>query len=1360
MEINEMSLAPRIERLNRRKRKAKQPVRLILELMEDRTVPAQAIAVGPDLSLVGPGPNSGTKIGETLYFLARQNTDAPGVSEIWQVSGTATAQMLNVPALAGMSIDEIANVGSALYVTAATPPAQGSLMTPSSVNLWKIDPTAAGGADELTNFSGAGAANLQVLGTKLIFEDASLTGLIPSSSSASLWTSDGTVAGTTQVYAFTGDAQPDLTDAAAAGSDLYFQVDAYSTPTPPELFVTDGTTAGTQAVTAAGGGTAPSPADTALIAIGNAVYFSASNGTDAELWSATNGQASLAESFAPSATDPSPPTISDATTANGLLYFAVNHDTDSEVWSSDGTTAGTMPIYQPPVVKQTPVPPPGPTATYISDIAVLNGSVYFTEVNGGGLIKADGQGGATSVPLPAGVSGASFLTAVNGQLYFMADDGIHGTELWTTDGTTAGTTRLTDINPGSGSSFPIGPEEAGGSLYVIASDGIPAAASLFAPEQLWQLPDPSAPAGAASTVTLTPSAPAVITGGSVTLTATVAAIDPTQPAPTGEVVFRDDQEIYGAAPIVNGVATLNATISVAGAHNLQAVYTGDTNFDESISTPVSVSAGQSNTSLVLNTSNPTPEPGQSITFTASISQALNAPSPPSGSVDFFDGTTFLGDGAVNADVAMLQTSGLTAGSHTITANYSGDTSFLPSTAAPVMETVGPNYTVSLSLPQSSTTLGQPLTLTSQVTPGAGSSLVPGMTVLFRDGALSIGSAPVNASGVATLTTSSLGVGVHNLSAVVFNSGMEFDSPVEALSVQPAATTAILHSTAPTVIAGQSITLTFTIATPAAGMPAPTGIVTLKDGMTVLGTVIVANDRAVLLVSNLALGNHPITATYQGDANYAGSSASLNQTVTANTVSTSLAIQPLVTTSIVGQQIALTAILTPSAGTAIPAGSVTFYDGTALLGAVKIDPVGHALLLTSSLTTGNYSITAVFGGSGIYAGSTSAPVSVAVRFGATANLSAAPTTIISGQATTLTATVGATGGSAIQPAGTVTFYDGNTALGTATLQNGVTRFTTSALRTVGVQRLTAVYGGNNLFATTSTEAVYVTVRAISTTTTILSPAPPAANTGVVTLTANIGVGAPGSGAATGKVTFYDRSAAIGSANVSNGTATVQISKLTPSSHYLRAVFAGTGTYGGSDSAVIRFTIAAPTSTSLVALAVGFGQTTSLKATVSVLSPGLGNANGTVTFKDGSTVLGSATLLNGVATLGVKLPTGPHTLTATYTGNSNFAASAAAPLAYAVAKAKPTLAIKASANPKAGSVVTLTTSAGPATAGAVGPRGSILLTDGASIVGVGTIVNGAVTIQTTKLTKGTNVLTATYAGDGNYSGATATLALTVA
>jgi ELWxxDGT repeat protein len=1222
--------------------------------MEDRTVPAQAVAVGPDLTLVGPGPNTGTHVGDSLYFLAHQSTDEPGVSEVWQVSGGTTAQQLNVPALNGMSINEIANVGGTLYVT-ATPPMSLKPPLGPTINLWKIDPAAPGGAVELTSFSNAGAADLQVVGNKIVFEQTIFTGLVPTIGGNSLWVSDGTVVGTTQLKSFAGEQFANLGGAAAAGGQLYFTVDTLS-PIPSAVWVTDGTAAGTQLITGLVG-TAPQVVGYNLTAAGDSVYITGSDADHVLLWKATNGGATLVKSFENDGGLDLGVMITGGTTPAGSVYFALNQQSGDQVWASDGTNIGTTLVAQLP--PSSPPASPGffPPGSYVGDIAAFNGSVYFTTSDA--VMKADGHGGAAPVPLPAGLTDFGFVAALGGRLYFTADDGVHGIELWSTDGTPAGTSRLTDINPGSGSSFPLGPDEAGGSLYVIASDGVPTGPAQFAGEKLWKLPDASGPAGATATTTFQASAPAVATGGSVTLTATVAAAGPGGTPPTGVVAFRDDVQVYGTAPLVNGTATLAAVISIPGNHVLQAVYTGDSNYDESISGPATVTAG--------------------------------------------------------------------------------------------------TVSVTLTGPQTSPTLGQPVTLSVHVSASPGSIIPTGTNVVFRDAALTVGSATVNANGDAKLTLpAGLPVGPHSLTAFVLSGGAECDSTAFVVTVKQAATTLSLKSTAPTSILGQSITLTAILGT-SQGLPAPSGTVTFSDGQTVLGSAPVSNAHAALLVSNLALGNHSITATYAGDSNFTGSSAALSQTVTVSTVATTTEITTSSGVSIIGQQVALTANVIPAAGSATPVGSVTFRDGGVVIAAVPIDPTGKALLLTTSLALGNHSITATFGGAGVFGGSTSSAVAVNVRVAATATLATSAAAISSGQSVVLTATVGPASGGTPQPLGTVTFYDGIRAIGPATLQNGVAKLTTATVASIGVHKMTAVYGGSGQFAPTTSAATYLTVRADATTTTLL---PPAGGTGTVSLSATVALSGPGMGSPTGKMTFFDGGTALGTANVAGGQATLQLPKPPAGTHYLRAVFTGTGVYAGSSSAVVRYTIAATTSTSLQANAAVFGQATSLKATVTTLSPGVGKANGNVTFMDGTMVLGTAGLINGVASFNVKLAVGPHHLNAVYVGNSNFLASTAPAINYSVTKAKPAISFRASPDsPKAGGNVTLHMDLNVTTPGAAKPTGNVIVIDGSTVIGTGSLAGGSLIFQTTKLSKGTHTLTATYAGDVDYLGSSVGLTLVI-
>ena len=102
----------------------------------------------------------------------------------------------------------------------------------------------------------------------------------------------------------------------------------------------------------------------------------------------------------------------------------------------------------------------GSSASSPTNLTNVNGTLYFKAndgVNGIELWKSDGTAAGTVMvkDIYAGASSSSptNLTNVNGQLIFSADNGVNGTELWKSDGTEAGTTLWLDIDPGAAGSF-------------------------------------------------------------------------------------------------------------------------------------------------------------------------------------------------------------------------------------------------------------------------------------------------------------------------------------------------------------------------------------------------------------------------------------------------------------------------------------------------------------------------------------------------------------------------------------------------------------------------------------------------------------------------------------------------------------------------------------------------------------------------------------------------------------------------------------------------------------------------------------------------------------------------------------------
>ena len=167
---------------------------------------------------------------------------------------------------------------------------------------------------------------------------------------------------------------------------------------------------------------------------------------------------------------------------------------------------------------------------------------------------------------------------------------------------------------------------------------------------------------------------------------------------------------------------------------------------------------------------------------------------------------------------------------------------------------------------------------------------------------------------------------------------------------------------------------------------------------------------------------------------------------------------------------------------------------------------------------------------------------------------------------------------------------------------------------------------------------------------------------------------------------------------------------------------------------------------------FGQ--SVTFTVTVIPQTAGTPTGTVTFSDGSTQLGQSTLSNGTATLSTSaLVIGSHSITASYTGDSNDGASVSSALTQVVATASATTALTGTPNPASvGQSVTFTATVTPTTSGT--PTGTVSFFDGSTLIGSSSLSGGVATFSTSTLTAGSHSATAVYSGLGNYAGSTST------
>ncbi|MDW8221981.1 MAG: cadherin-like domain-containing protein [Gemmatales bacterium] len=333
--------------------------------------------------------------------------------------------------------------------------------------LWKTDGTTASLVADIN--PGTLSSNPRLLtnvnGTLFFIAEEQNTGI-------ELWTSNGTAAGTRLVRDIRSGAQSSNPNwLVNVNGTLYFSANDGNTGT--ELWKWDPSIAPSGPAPAAnqvvlvrnirgggfgGGGGGQSSNPSFLTNVNGMLYFSAINsgGTGVELWRSngtSTGTVLVANinSGPGGSSDPS-----NLININGTLYFAANDGTNGvELWRLL-TDASGVPVGPPVMVRDIA---PGTASSSPNNLTNVNGTLFFTAndgVYGTELWKSDGTAAGTQLvaDVRLGSISATFkeLTNFNGTLFFVADDGQYGEELWKSDGTSPGTVLVKDINIGTKSS--------------------------------------------------------------------------------------------------------------------------------------------------------------------------------------------------------------------------------------------------------------------------------------------------------------------------------------------------------------------------------------------------------------------------------------------------------------------------------------------------------------------------------------------------------------------------------------------------------------------------------------------------------------------------------------------------------------------------------------------------------------------------------------------------------------------------------------------------------------------------------------------------------------------------------------------
>ncbi len=427
-------------------------------------------------------------------------------------------------------------------------------------------------------------------------------------------------------------------------------------------------------------------------------------------------------------------------------------------------------------------------------------------------------------------------------------------------------------------------------------------------------------------------------------------------------------------------------------------------------------------------------------------------------------------------------------------------------------TTVPTTTTLTIAPSGSLIVGSAYTLTARVVPTGGTATPSGNVVFNIGGATQ--SVALSAAGAATWSgTAPAAAGTLTISAAYQGTTDFAASTSNTLNVNVvgiATTTALsISPSGSSLTAGTQFTLTATVLAQS-GTATPSGSVVFNIGGATHSVALDTSGVATYTGTTPATaGTLAIYATYQDTSGFAPStSVTLNETVASIATSTALSISPSGGSLTAGAAFTLTAKVTPASGTAVPTGNVIFTIGSSTQ-AASLNVSGIATLsATAPLTAGNLAVSAVYQGSGQYAGSASVTLNEQVVFtGTDTTLTIAPnsSSLAIGASYTLTATVTAQTGTAT-PAGSVVFTIGSATHSVALDTSGVATYTGTAPATAGTLAVSATYQGQGGFSPSTSntldETIFQTASpafALAGTSVTLTAGATAGNTSTITIT---------------------------------------------------------------------------------------------------------------------------------------------------------------------------------------------------------------------------------------------------------------------
>jgi predicted extracellular nuclease/2',3'-cyclic-nucleotide 2'-phosphodiesterase (5'-nucleotidase family) len=452
------------------------------------------------------------------------------------------------------------------------------------------------------------------------------------------------------------------------------------------------------------------------------------------------------------------------------------------------------------------------------------------------------------------------------------------------------------------------------------------------------------------------------------------------------------------------------------------------------------------------------------------------------------------------------------------------------------------------------------------------------------------------------------------------------------------------------------------------------------------------------------------------------------------------------TIIIGDAGSVPVTVTPETAT----GSVTLKDGADLIGTLVLDGVtgkGDITVPANSLAVGPHTLTLVYPGDGTNGGATGTVTVTVVKATPTIGATPTPATVtVNGGTSVVAVTVGS--GAPGDPTGVVTASVGGIVVDTENLAAGTATLTVGPFATAGDKTVTISYGGDtNTESGTTTATVGVDKVTATVTAAVPNPASVVVNAGTsnIAVTVSATGGNPG-----GTVTASLGGTVVDTQTLTAGAATLTVGPFaTVGAKTVTITYAGDpSTSPGTATTTVTVTESAPTATAITATAAAMTYGTAGNVSATVTPPG---ATGTVTVRNGATVVGSAALSGGgaqVAIPGTALEPGSHSLTVTYGGDATHASSSTT-VTVVVSKAASTTAATASPSTVTVGVdeSTVTVVVG---SGAGQPTGTVEARVGGTLVDSGSLAGGMATLTVGPFpTVGTKTVTVRYLGDAHIA-----------